>query len=480
MQSPEAINRIIQKKYGRFGVNKSREILRLVYEISKRGGITAVETLAGTESADFDRLKAVLLRIRYPESRWKAEKKSFYLPKLEINASEKVKTGIKLKLYPRKVYIEYGSENSPVAGRFKKLFPKAVFKIIPSLKAALRDKEFTPLENTADTSRRSETMLSEGGAAPPSVPSKRSLSLTGLTIRGYNKRSENYFIVKEKYDFFKQCPCTKNAVCCGYNILNIGFGCPYECTYCFLQGYQNFPGIAFPSNLEEYFSGFTEEKAAKGMFGKPRIGTGEFTDSLVFDDITEFSPQIAEFFGKRPHLSFEFKTKSVNIGNLLKKPLPGNIVVSWSLNPQSIIERNEFYTASLEERLNAARAVADAGSCVGFHFDPVIYYPGWEKDYAGVVERLFDAVPGKYINWISIGTLRMNPETKKVIETRFPDNSILDGELLLDFDGKLRYIPEIRLRIYKKMMSWIKMRSNKPFVYLCMEEKDVWKEAGVI
>jgi spore photoproduct lyase len=71
------------------------------------------------------------------------------------------------------------------------------------------------------------------------------------------------------------------------------------------------------------------------------IGSGEFTDSLVLDSLSCYSSQIIDFFRKYPLVSFEFKTKSDNIGNIIKAKPVKNIVISWSINPQKIISRHE-------------------------------------------------------------------------------------------------------------------------------------------
>ena len=62
-------------------------------------------------------------------------------------------------------------------------------------------------------------------------------------------------------------------------------------------------------------------------------------------------------------------------------------------NPQKVIESTEFYTASLDERLEAAAQCVDAGYRVAFHFDPIIYSKTWEKDY----EELVNIIPNSRI-----------------------------------------------------------------------------------
>jgi len=440
MNNIAKIKRRVENIFKNFGVNKQRETVRLLYEICKREGTGYRDILPSIKEGEYSKVKKTLIKRRYPNAHMKGRALKLYLPQLEIYPGGELKIEKKFKLYPSNVFIEDAVSNSYIVSRFREHFPKASFKRIDSLKDYVRGRAFT--------------------------------------IKDYNSRRDNFFIVREKYDFFKDCPCTSKAIFCGYNIFNLGLGCIYDCSYCYLQEYlKNSPGIIIPANLKDFFSRFNARSGIKsGIFNQPRVGNGEFADSLALDGITEFSGQIIEFFRKKPHIFFEFKTKSNNIENILKTKPVSNIAVSWSLNPQKIIDENEFYTASLAQRISAAKECANAGLKVGFHFDPIIYYPHWEIDYENLINNLFDKIPDKSIAWISLGTLRFNPSLKKTIENRFPENKILDAELTLGFDKKLRYYQDLRIIIYKKMKDWIRKRAGNIPIYLCMEEREVWKE----
>lgn len=426
------IEYLVNSALPRFGVNKKQEITRLLYEISKKEPSSIENIIRESGPIDFESLKQRLLKIRYPYSFLRNEISRPYLPKITLDkgsALEIKKTGF----YPKRIFIEKSAWGSDMTNRFRASFPRAVFSEIRSLKDYLN----------ADR---------------------------GFSIGRYNKRRDTAFITYENYDFFKKCPCTKKAVGCGYNIFNLSFGCIFECTYCYLQEYTNSPGLIFPANLDSFFNEFESYKRP-GM----RIGTGEFSDSLMLDNITGYSLSIVGFFRKHGDVTFEFKTKSKNIQNLLGAQHSGNIVVSWSLSPQDIIDENEFLTVSLCGRLKSARQCVQAGYKVAFHFDPVIYFDGWHKEYKKVIELLYSSVRPKDIAWISIGTLRFNPSVKQVIESRFPENKILDGELLPGFDKKLRYPYSMRREIYRHMLGRLSKYSKKTPVYLCMEDVSMWR-----
>lgn len=299
---------------------------------------------------------------------------------------------------------------------------------------------------------------------------KEHLGKRHFDINDYNSRLKSLYLVRENYDFYKRCPCSNKSASCGYFVVNLGSGCPYECAYCVLQDYINSPGIVLPANIEDFFTAF------KNFKQNIRCGSGELTDSLAFDHITGYSPQIVEFFRQYPKSMFEFKTKSNNIDLLVSLPGARNIVVSWSMNPAKIVETVEYFTALLPQRLESAQKCADCGYRVAFHFDPIIYYPGWEVDYEKLINDIFDTVDGGNIAWISLGTLRMTPRLKKIIENRFPDNTMLDEEFLIGHDGKLRYPRDVRALIYKNMTSWIRRRCESVPLYLCMEEKSMQRD----
>jgi spore photoproduct lyase len=425
----------IEKRFPKFGVNKSREIIRLVFEISKIEKIPPIEILNSAGQNQYEPLKKTLLLRRYPQTFSKTDLKSYYLPKLEINETPQADVSNK-PFYPKNVYYEPQAKNSRVFENAKRLFADAVFSEIDSLKSFAKNKSFG--------------------------------------VKNFNGRCDNLFLVKEKYDFFKRCPCTSSVVNCGYSIMNLGMGCPYECSYCFLQAYQNIEGIVLPYNAGDYLQDDKIIASARGFFNYKRIGSGEFTDSLVFDHITEFSKPITDFFKKRDEVSFEFKTKSVNVSNLLEAGGQKNIVAAWSVNSLKMQKENEFKTPEIAQRLNAAKDCAKAGFSTAFHFDPIIFYDGWKEGYRETVDMIFDCVPNETIKWISLGTLRMPAAQKTVMENRFPKNEILNGELLLGKDYKLRYDKDLRIEIYKYISSLIKSKKSKCALYLCMEEPEIW------
>jgi spore photoproduct lyase len=205
------------------------------------------------------------------------------------------------------------------------------------------------------------------------------------------------------------------------------------------------------------------------------LGTGELSDSLALESIYPISQFLVPFFAEKNAI-LELKTKSIGVERLLSLDHRGRTVVSWSLNPPQVIEEEERETASLEERIHAAKRCQDAGYPLGFHFDPMIDYEGWEKGYEGLIDSLFRQIDPKRVVWISMGGFRYPAQLKGVVEERFPQTRIFLGELFPGRDGKFRYLKGIRTEMYRKMVKWLKRVSPDLFVYLCMESREVWEE----
>ena len=161
---------------------------------------------------------------------------------------------------------------------------------------------------------------------------------------------------------------------------------------------------------------------------------------------------------------------------MLELPHGGKTIISWSVNPDNIIEKEEHKTARLHERLNAAKIASESGYKIAFHLDPLIFHTGWEKNYQDLVDQIFDTIPQDRIAWISLGTLRYISSLKSIVENRFPDSNIFLGEFIKGKDGKMRYLKKIRQRLYRSVQKRINKLAPHIPTYLCMEKNSVWEK----
>ena len=303
------------------------------------------------------------------------------------------------------------------------------------------------------------------GEEPPLCPEKngtwRATKKT-LVLRRYKGR------------FFKPCPGTKEYRCCGYHVLATGFNCPMDCVYCILQTYLNQPWISAFINISD----LQAELAAVLAGNQPmRVGSGEFTDSLALDRITQLSQILVPLFAQHDKAVLELKTKSAVVGNLAGLAHNGHTIIAWSLNSPEIMRRHELRAATLAERLEAAKKCADWGYRLAFHFDPLIIHPGWQEGYRHTIRTLFKTVPAAAIAWISLGALRFPPPLKDIALTRFPQTAIYRHEFIGGLDGKRRYFRPRRVELYKFIYQELqKYVVPDTCVYFCMESDEIWRE----
>ncbi len=286
---------------------------------------------------------------------------------------------------------------------------------------------------------------------------------------------KSLLLCRNRGRFFEACPGTKKQyLCCGYKILHTGSGCPLDCSYCVLQAYLNNPFITLFANMEEMKAEIKSDPVLnKGR--TVRIGTGEYMDSLALEHLTNFVPYILPFLQQRKGVVLELKTKTTDIDHLLELDHKDRLIVSWSLNSEYIAEKEEHCASDIQERIFAAEKLTAKGYRVGFHFDPVILYEGWEDGYRRTIELLAEHVPASSCAWISIGLLRYMPRLKSVARMRFPQTPIYSQEFVPGLDGKMRYLQDVRIEMYTKIISCLKDYSPDIFIYYCMENSLVWK-----
>jgi spore photoproduct lyase len=281
-------------------------------------------------------------------------------------------------------------------------------------------------------------------------------------------------LLETKGDLVRDCPGTKDHVCCGYRNIDLVEGCPLSCSYCILRGYLNSPGIRIQQDaapiIEQLDDAISREKTHV-----LRFGTGELSDSLAIDRRFRLNQPIIEYFGERKRAILELKSKFACIGHL-KSSLNPYTVISFSVAPQRSIDREEKRTSPLRKRLKALREAQDLGCFVGLHFDPIIIYDGFESDYQFLIDDIARIVDLGRVIWVSMGLLRFIPSLMNVF-IRDRREHLLHGEFVTGEDGKYRYVKQERIRVYKMLYNRLKEREEKLFIYLCMEREDVWRQA---
>lgn len=309
-----------------------------------------------------------------------------------------------------------------------------------------------------------QTYLEELKITPKSYPQ------TGL-LRP--KQRESKPVTVEEFDkkIYGMCPvASESTVCCNLRTIDAVENCAFGCSYCTIQTFYS-DKFAFDANFAEKL---------KAIPIQPdrfyHIGTGQSSDSLLWGNRYSILDALCQFAGSHPNVLLELKTKSNNVRYFLENEVPNNLVCSWSLNTPTIIQNEEHFTANYEERFAAARQVADQGIKVAFHFHPMVYYQGWDKDYPETAAKVMNDFHPEEVLFISFGSVTMiKSAIKKIRELGHP-TKILQMEMVPDPHGKLTYPDDIKIAMFRTIYEAFEAWHDEVFTYLCMEKAIIWEK----
>jgi len=266
-----------------------------------------------------------------------------------------------------------------------------------------------------------------------------------------------------------------NVRCCPYHkLVPVSNGCPYYCTYCYLAFvYRKFaPFIKVNINYDAMFKQI--RRAMSATIGRVSFNMGEMLDSLALDHVTNLTTMLVPFFAGFSRGFLMLLTKSSNVDNLLAVEPTGQAVVSWSLNSREMIEHHESGTASLDERIEAARQCQQHGYRIRIRIDPGILYPNWRAGYAHLIQETLTAIEPENI---TLGMLRLLPGHSRLAAAAYGnrakelrDHNFVRGAS----DGKLRYPPKQRAEFYAFLIETIRSFDKNVSISLCRETSEIW------
>jgi len=315
-----------------------------------------------------------------------------------------------------------------------------------------------------------------------------------LNIEHYDKST--LILTHNRGRFIKDFECTQENAWDEKYIVSI-INCPFNCSYCYLQAYFKFRAIVIYTNTERMKLEVTE-KIVSGK--RIRLTTGEFSDSLALDQLTETISLLAPLFiSKNTKLELRTKTsdlkqlrkltgdpvileefKSIDTHTGLSTSMYGenkhtNIVVTWTLSPEKAIKNEEAGTASLIDRLDAIRRAASMNFDVAIRFDPIIPFYYDKQSYNEILLDLSKSVPGNKLERFELGILRFPSNLIEIIGNTRPNSNLLKGEYIRSSDGKYVLIRPLRLKIFRELTEIIRSYFPKVDIKLSMENQDTIK-----
>ena len=237
------------------------------------------------------------------------------------------------------------------------------------------------------------------------------------------KTATKLIIAAKKSDFlYTGSPMTPSFEHVNFYYNTLAMNCIYDCHYCYLQGMYPSANMVFFVNIEDYFR---ETDRVLRDKGKIYLSISYDTDLLALENILPYSKQWIEFARQRKNLTIELRTKSANYKAIQNTDAVENVILAWTLSPQTIINLYEKKTPSLKARLKSISCAVRDGWNVRLCFDPMLILDNWKTLYAELFEEVFSMQESSEIQDVSIGTFRMNSEYFKTLKSMRSDSDLL-------------------------------------------------------
>jgi len=224
-------------------------------------------------------------------------------------------------------------------------------------------------------------------------------------------------------------------------------GCSAMCLYCYLVcNYNKCSYLRLFVNREQMM-----DKLLKTAHSSQRDLTfeiGSNSDLVLENTITGNLAWTIEKFGQNNKGFITFPTKFDMVESLLALDHQGRTILRMSVNPQSIIQKVEFGTSSLKNRIKALNQICDAGYKVGLLIAPVVLVEDWMEQYARLIEQLADELSpqAKQALFIEIIFMTYSYVHHAINNEAFPNALELYDKTLMTGRGRGKYCYRHELR----------------------------------
>ncbi|MGE8204530.1 spore photoproduct lyase [Heyndrickxia sp. NPDC080065] len=199
-------------------------------------------------------------------------------------------------------------------------------------------------------------------------------------------------------------------------------GCMGHCHYCYLQTTMGSkPYIRTYVNVDEILD--AAEEYMKERAPEPTRFEASCTSDIVgVDHLTHTLKKAIEYFGESKYGRLRFVTKFAHVDHLLDAKHNGRTRFRFSINDDYIIKFFEPGTSRLNERIEAAVKVAEAGYPLGFIVAPIYLHEGWKSGYHEMFEKLEAALPPMAKKDLTFEMIqhRFTKPAKRVIQENYP------------------------------------------------------------
>ncbi|MCT4686105.1 SPL family radical SAM protein [Vallitalea sp.] len=211
------------------------------------------------------------------------------------------------------------------------------------------------------------------------------------------KAPDEKFVEFKKYlvlGIRKSLQLTPNKLSADFIVPFTSSGCSAMCTYCYLVC--NFFKGSYLRIFVNREAMINSVKRKIKQVGERKIyEIGSTSDMVLENTITGNLKWAIEEFGKLDNATCTFATKFAMVDDLLDADHNGNTQMRISVNPDYIIRKVEIGTSKLEDRIDAANKMFNAGYRVGINIAPIILLDNWQVMYRELLESLSKKLDNK-------------------------------------------------------------------------------------
>ena len=217
-------------------------------------------------------------------------------------------------------------------------------------------------------------------------------------------------------------------------------GCIAACMYCYLVcNYNKCAYLRLFVNREQMLDKII--KTANNAEEDYVFEIGSNSDLILENTITNNLVWTIENFKKSPKGKLTFPTKFDMVDPILNLDHQGKMIIRMSVNPAEIINKVEFGTSRLKQRIEAINKLVEADYEVGILVAPIILVDDWKKLYTELFENLYEQLSEKTKKKVFFEFIFMTYSyIHKAINTEaFPNAIDLYNKEIMTVRGKGKY-----------------------------------------
>ena len=252
------------------------------------------------------------------------------------------------------------------------------------------------------------------------------------------------------------------------------YGCPHGCKYC--AGGK--VAVVFV-NVEEFIEQKVIPLSAANPWQKVFMFNSCLTDTLCFEPEYGLCELLADYYASTPDQHYLIHTKSANVDFLLDLDHRGHTITLWSMTSETVSRIVEPGSATMQERIEAARKCQQAGYTIRYKFKPIVPLENWREECEQMMELVFADTRPENIGLCMVAWMSAQ-ELEQIVDVSLLDRQFLNvmRASAEQMEGVLPgpFPHQVRAEVYDFYLREIRKHDDSVPVFLCTESSQMWRE----